>query len=294
MAGVADAVRPRGCPAFGPARRGRALEGSKAWMKDVMRGAPASRPPPSAFDAADEEPRRSRSSTTLAGPVRGQDRRARRGQGRRRHRVARRGARGGRAPSCSGAAFGDAGRTLVIEERLTGPEVSLLVLCDGATRGAARRRAGLQARSATATRARTPAAWARTRPVPGRRRGERSSEIMATAVRADAGASSRRRGVRVPRRAVRRPDARRPTARRCSSTTCASATPSARSWCPGSRATSSVHCCGGGDAAASTTPVEFADDACVGVVLAAEGYPADAPHRRRDRRPRRGRGASTA
>ena len=35
----------------------------------------------------------------------------------------------------SGAAFGDAGRTLVIEEGLTGPELSLLVLCDGSTAG---------------------------------------------------------------------------------------------------------------------------------------------------------------
>jgi phosphoribosylamine--glycine ligase len=31
----------------------------------------------------------------------------------------------------SGAAFGDAGRTLVIEEGLTGPELSLLVVCNG-------------------------------------------------------------------------------------------------------------------------------------------------------------------
>ena len=31
----------------------------------------------------------------------------------------------------SGDAFGDAGRTLVIEEGLTGPEISLLVLCNG-------------------------------------------------------------------------------------------------------------------------------------------------------------------
>ena len=31
----------------------------------------------------------------------------------------------------SGEAFGDAGRTLVIEEGLTGPEISLLVLCNG-------------------------------------------------------------------------------------------------------------------------------------------------------------------
>jgi phosphoribosylamine--glycine ligase len=33
----------------------------------------------------------------------------------------------------SGAAFGEAGRTVVIEEGLTGPELSLLVLCDGRT-----------------------------------------------------------------------------------------------------------------------------------------------------------------
>src|SRR5437763_15192054 len=31
----------------------------------------------------------------------------------------------------SGRAFGDAGRTCVIEEGLTGPEVSLFALCDG-------------------------------------------------------------------------------------------------------------------------------------------------------------------
>jgi phosphoribosylamine--glycine ligase len=35
----------------------------------------------------------------------------------------------------SGAAFGDAGRRLVIEEGLTGPELSLLVLCDGTAQG---------------------------------------------------------------------------------------------------------------------------------------------------------------
>ena len=47
----------------------------------------------------------------------------------------------------SGEAFGDAGRTLVIEEGLTGPELSLLVVCNGDPDGAraARARAGLQA-----------------------------------------------------------------------------------------------------------------------------------------------------
>ena len=33
----------------------------------------------------------------------------------------------------SGRAFGDAGRTVVIEEGLDGPECSLMVLCDGRT-----------------------------------------------------------------------------------------------------------------------------------------------------------------
>ena len=55
------------------------------------------------------------------------------------------------------------GRRVVIEELLEGEEVSLFALCDGTRALPLRRRAGLQARSATATRARTPAAWARTR-----------------------------------------------------------------------------------------------------------------------------------
>jgi phosphoribosylamine--glycine ligase len=35
----------------------------------------------------------------------------------------------------TGVAFGDAGRTVVLEEGLTGPELSLLVLCDGSLEG---------------------------------------------------------------------------------------------------------------------------------------------------------------
>ena len=65
----------------------------------------------------------------------------------------------------SGAAFGDAGRTLVIEEGMTGPELSLLVVCNGDPDGAraARARRRTSSASATATPVPTPAAWARTR-----------------------------------------------------------------------------------------------------------------------------------
>ena len=50
------------------------------------------------------------------------------------------------APSSPGASFGDAGRRVVIEEGLVGPELSLLCLCDGERVVAARARPGLQAR----------------------------------------------------------------------------------------------------------------------------------------------------
>ena len=66
----------------------------------------------------------------------------------------------------AGAAFGDAGRRVVIEEGLTGPEVS--VLCRVRRRSGPCRwlRPRTSSASATATRARTPAAWARTRRCP--------------------------------------------------------------------------------------------------------------------------------
>ena len=65
----------------------------------------------------------------------------------------------------SGPAFGDAGRTVVIEEGMVGPELSVLAVCDG-QRAVLLPRPRTSSASATATRAPTPAAWAPTRRCP--------------------------------------------------------------------------------------------------------------------------------
>ena len=68
------------------------------------------------------------------------------------------------------------GGRLVIEELLEGEEVSVFALCDGRARARRSRRRRTSSAPTTATRARTPAAWAPTRRSPGSdARGRRSS-----------------------------------------------------------------------------------------------------------------------
>ena len=61
--------------------------------------------------------------------------------------------------------FGAAGERLVIEECLSGPEVSFFVLCDGDARAADWHRRRITSESSTTIAGRTPAAWARSRRV---------------------------------------------------------------------------------------------------------------------------------
>jgi len=129
VAGAVDAVESRGRRAFGPRAAAAWLEGSKAWMKDVLRtaGVPTARfasftdgQEAEALALLDEMPGFYVVKTDGLAAGKGvvvteslAD------------------ARDAVRAYLSGAAFGAAGRTVVIEEGLTGPELSLLVLVSG-------------------------------------------------------------------------------------------------------------------------------------------------------------------
>jgi phosphoribosylamine--glycine ligase len=127
--GVADAVRARGRACFGPSAAAAQLEGSKAFMKDVLvaAGVPTAR---HAVFQAGQESDAAAFLDTLDGRyvVKTNGLAAGKGVVVTGHRAEAVDAVGS---YLSGAAFGDAGRTCVIEERLDGPELSLFALCAG-------------------------------------------------------------------------------------------------------------------------------------------------------------------
>ncbi len=125
--GLADRLRAAGHLVLGPGADGAKLEGSKAWMKEVAAAAGVPTARHGAFDALDDALDFLRS---LPGP----------------YVVKTDGLAAGKgvlvtadlaeaeadvAAKLSGAAFGAAGATVVIEECLTGPEVSVFAVCDG-------------------------------------------------------------------------------------------------------------------------------------------------------------------
>jgi phosphoribosylamine--glycine ligase len=125
--GVAEAVRARGILAFGPDTDGAHLEGSKTWMKELLvaAGVPTAR----YGSFAEEQPARE-FLASLAPPYVVKTDGLAEGKG---VLVTESLADAEDAVRAylSGEAFGDAGRTLVIEEGLAGPELSLLVICNG-------------------------------------------------------------------------------------------------------------------------------------------------------------------
>lgn len=127
VGGLADRLRDAGRRVFGPGADGAQLEGSKAWMKDLLldAGVPTARhgtfveeQPALAFLDSLAPPYVIKTDGLAAGKgvvVTGSRTEARNAVG----------------DYLSGSAFGDAGRRLVIEEGLVGPELSILAICDG-------------------------------------------------------------------------------------------------------------------------------------------------------------------
>ncbi len=131
--GLADEIRARGVAVFGPSAPAARLEGSKAWMKEMLAAADVPTARYAAFTAAEED-RALDYLETLSGLYVVKTDGLAAGKG---VTVTESigDARDAVREYLAGRAFGDAGTTVVIEEGLTGPELSLLVLCDGSLTG---------------------------------------------------------------------------------------------------------------------------------------------------------------
>lgn len=125
--GLADRLREAGIRVFGPGADGARIEGSKAYMKDL---ALAARLPTARYGTFDTEADAIAFLETLPGP----------------YVVKTDGLAAGKGvlvtdsfaaavadvrDKLSGSAFGEAGRRVVVEEFLDGPEVSVFAVCDG-------------------------------------------------------------------------------------------------------------------------------------------------------------------
>ena len=126
--GVADAVRARGIACFGPNARAAQMEGSKEFAKQVMARAGG---PTASYRSFKDRAAAEEYVRAIAGPcvvkadglaagkgviVAGSTEEALDG-----------------VAQCFDGAFGEAGKTIVVEEMLVGPECSLLALTDGTT-----------------------------------------------------------------------------------------------------------------------------------------------------------------
>jgi len=129
VAGVSDAVAATGRLVFGPSAAAARLEGSKAWMKEVLTGAGVPTAEHAAF-TADQREEAQGFLATLDGlyVIKTDGLAAGKGVLVTESRAEAEDAVG---RYLSGEAFGEAGRTVVIEEGLRGPELSLLVVCNG-------------------------------------------------------------------------------------------------------------------------------------------------------------------
>ena len=126
--GVADAVRAKGIACFGPNADAAQMEGSKEFAKKVMARAGV---PTAAYRSFTEQDAAEEYVRELAGPCVVKADGLAAGKGVIVAQTTEEALAG--VAQCFGGAFGDAGKTVVIEEMLDGPECSLLALTDGTT-----------------------------------------------------------------------------------------------------------------------------------------------------------------
>jgi phosphoribosylamine---glycine ligase len=127
--GLADRLRAAGKVVFGPGADGARLEGSKRWMKDLVASAGVPTARYGTFDASELDAALGFLATMVPPYVIKTDGLAA-GKGvlvTADHTEAAADVR----DKLAGTSFGDAGRRVVIEEGLVGPEASVFALCDG-------------------------------------------------------------------------------------------------------------------------------------------------------------------
>lgn len=126
--GVGDAVRAAGIPVFGPNAEAAQMEGSKEFAKHVMEKAGV---PTAAWKSFTEEGACAAYVKELAGPCVVKADGLAAGKGVIVANTTEEALEG--VHECFSGHFGDAGKTVVVEEMLKGPECSLLALTDGTT-----------------------------------------------------------------------------------------------------------------------------------------------------------------
>lgn len=267
VAGAVDAIEARGRKAFGPVAAGARLEGSKAWMKSILAAAGVPTARYGAF-GTDQEAEALAFLETLPGlyVVKTDGLAAGKGV------VVTESISEARAAVRSylaGEAFGEAGRSLVIEEGLRGPELSLLVLCDGVD-GVPLAPAQDFKRIGDGDTGPNTGGMGAYSPVPFA--GESVvDEVMAKAVRPTLAALTGRgisyRGVLYAGLMLT------PDGPKVLEYNVRFGDPECQVVVPRLASDLALHCM---EAACGrlVTPVRFMDDACVTLVLAAEGYPA--------------------
>lgn len=126
--GVGDAVRAAGIPVFGPNAEAAQMEGSKEFAKHVMEKAGV---PMAAWKSFTDEGACAAYVKELAGPCVVKADGLAAGKGVIVANTTEEALEG--VHECFSGHFGDAGKTVVVEEMLKGPECSLLALTDGTT-----------------------------------------------------------------------------------------------------------------------------------------------------------------